>query len=145
MISKIISFLLSVLLMSIAATGLVLVLSFVIKPFGLWVVANIAITEGLYIGLLLLVFVYMIKKMIENFLEYMAKRNAKKFIERFCKDDIKATMEAIKANESISKRREQLLKENKDIVAKFMSGALPVSNEVKEALKKYPDGEENFK
>ena len=60
MILKIISFLLSVLLTSIAATGLVLVLSFVIKPFGLWVVANIAITEGLYIGLLLLVFVYMI-------------------------------------------------------------------------------------
>lgn len=145
MISKIISFLLSVLLTSIAATGLVLVLSFVIKPFGLWVVANIAITEGLYIGLLLLVFVYMVKKMIENFLEYMAKRNAKKAIERFCKDDIKETMEAIKANESISKRREQLLKENKDLVKKYMNGDLPLSKEVKEALKKYPDGEENFK
>ena len=83
--------------------------------------------------------------MIENFLEYMAKRNAKKFIERFCKDDIKATMEAIKANESISKRREQLLKEKKDLVKKYMNGDLPLSKEVKEALKNYPDGEEKFK
>ena len=87
----------------------------------------------------------MVKKMMNSLIEYSVKKKVKRAMKRYCEADIKETMEAIKANESISKRREQLLKENKDLVKKYMNGDLPLSKEVKEALKKYPDGEENFK
>lgn len=145
MLFLIFSFIVYVLITSATATGVILIMSFFIKPFGLWLVANVSTMNGLQFGAVLLIVVYWSKHFMKKLIESFKKSLASKALKKYCEEDIKATMEAIKANESISKRREQLLKENKDLVKKYMNGDLPLSKEVKEALKKYPDGEENFK